>query len=180
MHFGNSDVQLENAEHFEKLKKVFQAANRERMAIAVHMRASISKQRPYGPEQARLFLELLSSAPDIPVQIAHFGGSGPGFVEPSAHSVIAVLADAVAKKDRRTRKLWFDFATIVHPENPPEVTQLIIKLIRQIGPKKILYGSDGATGSNLAPRQSWEAFRQLKLTEKEMKAIAQNAAPYFR
>jgi len=53
LHFGNSDVQTEIPEHFEKLKKVFQAANKERMAIVVHMRASISLKRPYGPEQAR-------------------------------------------------------------------------------------------------------------------------------
>ncbi len=44
MHFGNSDVQTENPEHFEKLKKVFLAANKNRMALVVHMRASISKK----------------------------------------------------------------------------------------------------------------------------------------
>ena len=79
LHFGSSDVQTEIPEHFEKLKKVFQAANSQRMAIIVHMRASISKKRPYGPEQARAFLELLSFAPDIPVQIAHLASSGPGY-----------------------------------------------------------------------------------------------------
>jgi predicted TIM-barrel fold metal-dependent hydrolase len=180
MHFGNSDVQMENPEHFEKLKKVFQAANSHRMAIVVHMRASISKKRPYGPEQARLFLELLSFAPDIPVQVAHFAGSGPGFVDPQAHSVIGVLADAVAKKDSRTRRLWFDVASNAHPENPPEISDMMVKLIRQIGVKRILYGTDGAAGNNLRPRESWEAFCGLKLTNKEIKTIAGNVAPYFR
>jgi predicted TIM-barrel fold metal-dependent hydrolase len=180
MHFGNSDVQVEVPEHFEKLKKVFQAANRERMAIVVHMRASFSKKRPYGPEQARAFLELLSSAPDIPVQIAHLASSGPGYDHPPGHSVIEVLADAVAKKDPRTRKLWFDVATNAHPTNSAEVSALLVRLIRQIGVKRILYGTDSALGNNLRPRESWEAFRQLKLSEKEMKTIAGNVAPYFR
>lgn len=180
MHLGNSDVQLENSEHFEKLKKVFQAANKERMAVVVHMRASISKNRPYGPEQARRFLELLSFAPDIPVQIAHFASAGPGFVDPPAHSVIEALAEAAAKKDPRTRNLWFDVASNAHPENPAETSQLLVTLIRRIGVKRILYGTDGAAGNNLHPRESWEAFRQLKLTEKEMKTIAGNVAPYFR
>jgi predicted TIM-barrel fold metal-dependent hydrolase len=144
------------------------------------MRASLSKQRPYGPEQARLFLELLSFAPDIPVQIAHFASSGPGFVDPPAHTVIEVLADAVAKKDPRTRNLWFDVASNAHPENPAETSELLVKLIRRIGVKRILYGTDGAAGNNLHPRESWEAFRKLKLTEKEIKAIAGNVAPYFR
>jgi len=180
MHFGNSDAQMEVPEHFEKLKQVFQAANKQRMAIVVHMRASISKKRPYGPEQARLFLELLSLAPNIPVQIAHMASSGPGFVDPPAHSVIEVLADAVAKKDPRTRNLWFDVASNAHPENPAEASELLVKLIRRIGFKRILYGTDGAAGNNLSPRESWEAFTKTGLTEKEIKTIAKNIAPYMR
>jgi len=180
LHFGNSDVQTEHPEHFEKLKRVFQAANSQRMAIIVHMRASISKKRPYGPEQARAFLELLSFAPDIPVQIAHLASSGPGYDDPPAHSVIEVLADAVAKKDPRTRKLWFDVASNAFPTNSAEVSELLVKLIRRIGVKRILYGTDAAVGNNLAPRESWEAFRQLKLSNKEIKTIAGNVAPYFR
>lgn len=180
MHFGNSDVQLENPEHFEKLKRVFQAANSRRMAIVVHMRASISKKRPYGPEQARAFLQLLSFAPDIPVQVAHLAGSGPGYDDPPAHSVVEVLADAIAKKDSRTRKLWFDVASNAHPTNSAEVSELLVKVIRRIGVKRILYGTDAALGNNLRPREAWEAFRQLKLSTKEMKTIAGNVAPYFR
>jgi uncharacterized protein len=180
LHFGSSDVQTEIPAHFEKLKQVFQAANKQRMAIVVHMRASISKKRPYGPEQARAFLQLLSFAPDVPVQIAHLASSGPGYADPDAHSVIEVLADAIAKKDRRTRKLWFDVASNAHPRNPPETSELMVKLIRRIGVERILYGSDAATGNNLQPRESWEAFRQLKLSQNEFKTIAGNVAPYFR
>ena len=180
LHFGNSDVQLENPEHLEKLKKVFRAANKERMAIVVHMRASISKQRPYGPEQARAFLELLSVAPDIPVQVAHLAGSGPGYVDPPAHAVIEVLADAVAKKDPRTRRLWFDVASNAFPSNPAETSDLMVKLIRRIGVERILYGSDAAVGSNLRPREAWEVFCRLGLSKKELKTIARNVAPHLR
>lgn len=182
LHFGNSDAQMEIPEHFEKLKKVFQAANKQRMAIVVHMRVSISKKRPYGPEQARLFLELLSFAPDIPVQIAHMAGAGPGFNDPSSHSVLEVLADAVAKNDRRTRKLWFDVTTIAVPGNSAEISALLVKRIRQIGVNRILYGSDAAVGSNpnLLPREAWAAFRRLELSKKEIKTIAKNVAPYLR
>jgi predicted TIM-barrel fold metal-dependent hydrolase len=180
LHFGSSDVQMEIPEHFEKLKKVFQAANSRRMAIIVHMRASISKKRPYGPEQARAFLKLLSFAPDILVQVAHLASSGPGYDDPPAHSVIEVLADAVAKNDSRTRKLWFDVASNANPSNSTEVSELLVKLIRRIGVRRILYGTDSALGDNLRPRESWEAFRRLKLSEKEIRTIARNVAPYFR
>ena len=181
LHFGNSDVQLENREHLDKLKSIFRAANSRRMAIVVHMRASISKQRPYGPEQARAFLDqLLPLAPDVPVQIAHLAGSGPGYNDPQADSVLAVLADAVAKNDPRTRKLWFDVTTVAVPGNSAETSALLVKRIRQIGVKRILYGSDAATGTNLRPRESWEAFCRLGLSQKELKTIARNVAPYLR
>jgi predicted TIM-barrel fold metal-dependent hydrolase len=183
LHFGNSGVQLENTEHIEKLKSIFRAANSRRMAIVVHMRASISKNRPYGAEQARAFLEqLLPLVPDVPVQIAHMAGSGPGYDDPPAHSVLEVLADAVARGDRRTRKLWFDVTTVAVPGNTAETSALLVKRIRQIGVGRILYGSDASVGSNpnLLPREAWEAFSQLKLSKKEIQAIASNVAPYLR
>lgn len=180
LHFGNSDVQLEQPEHLAKLKSIFRAANSQRMAIVVHLRVSISKQRPYGPEQARAFLDqLLPLAPDIPVQIAHLAASGPGYNDPQADAVLAVLADAVAKNDPRTRKLWFDVTTVAVPRNSAEVSALLVKRIRQIGVKRILYGSDAATGSNLRPREAWEAFCQLELSPEEIKTIAGNVAPYL-
>ncbi len=180
MHFGNSDVQIENPEHFEKLKRIFQAANANKMAIAVHMRASFSKNRPYGPEQARLFLELLAFAPDIPVQVAHMASAGPGYVDPPAYEVIEVLAEAIEKKDSRTRKLYFDVASNAHPENSADASERMVKLIRRIGVKRILFGSDAASGDNLRPLEAWQAFRGLKLSEKEIKTIAKNVAPYLR
>jgi predicted TIM-barrel fold metal-dependent hydrolase len=180
MHFGNSDVQLENPEHFEKLKRVFLVANANRMAIVVHMRASFSLKRPYGPEQARRFLELLSFAPDIPIQIAHMASSGPGYDDPPAHSVLEVLADAVARKDSRTRRLYFDVASNAFPTNSPELSDLMVKFIRRIGVKRILYGSDAYAAGNLEPLKAWEVFQQLKLSNKELKTIAKNKAPYLR
>jgi len=182
LHFGNSDVQLENPEHLEKLRSIFRAANSHQMAIVVHMRASMSKQRPYGAEQARAFLEkLLPLVPDVPVQIAHLAASGPGYHDPQAHSVLEVLAEAVAKNDPRTRKLWFDVTTVAVPGNSAETSALLVKRIRQIGVKRILYGSDASVGSNpnLRPREAWEAFCRLELTKKEIKTIARNVAPYL-
>jgi hypothetical protein len=125
---------------------------------------------------------LLPLVPDVPVQIAHLAASGPGYDDPPAHSVLEVLADAVAKGDRRTRQLWFDVTTVAVPGNSAETSALLVKRIRQIGVKRIVYGSDAAVGSNpnLLPRESWEAFRQLKLSKKEIKTIAGNVATYFR
>jgi hypothetical protein len=50
---------------------------------------------------------------------------------------------------------------------------------RQVGVKRILYGSDAAVGTNLRPKESWAAFRRLPLTEPEFKQIARNVAPFY-
>jgi predicted TIM-barrel fold metal-dependent hydrolase len=181
LHFGNSDVQLENPAHVAQLRRVFRAANEHGMAIVVHLRASISRKRPYGPVQARAFLEqLLPAAPDVPVQVAHLAGSGPGYDDPPVDSVMAVLAEAVEKRDPRTRRLWFDVATVVDQKISPATAALVAKRIRQVGVDRVLYGSDAAVGDNLRPREGWAAFRKLPLTEREFERIAMNVAPYLR
>jgi predicted TIM-barrel fold metal-dependent hydrolase len=181
LHFGNSDVQVDNPEHLEQLRRVFRAANQHRMAIVVHMRASISRKRPYGAQQARVFLEqLLPLVPNVHVQVAHLAGTGPGYDDPPSDEALAVFAEAVERHDPRTRHLWFDVASCVDLNISPANAALVVKRIRQLGVKRILYGTDAALGDNLRPRESWAAFRKLALTEAEFKQIAKNVTPYIR
>lgn len=179
LHLGNSDIQLENPEHAKRLSEVFAAANKHRLAIAIHMRASFSMKRPYGAAQARAFLAVLPSAPNVVVQVAHMAGTGPGYDDPPSQEVMSVLADAVAKGDPRTKNLWFDVASNAN-DNTPEQAALLARHIRQVGANRILYGSDAATSSNKPPREAWAAFRKLPLTDAEFATIAANVAPYLR
>ena len=184
LHFGNSDVRLENPEHIEKLKAVFRLANANRMSIVIHLRASISLDRPYGAEQARAFLEqLMPLATNITVQIAHLGGSGPGFDDPKADAFMDALIETIQdpkSKIQNRKNLWFDVASVAHPSNSPERSALLLKRIRQIGVKRILYGTDLALGGNLPPRESWAEFSKIGLTRNELKTVAKNRAPYFK
>ena len=181
LHFGNSDVQLDNPAHVEQLQRVFRAANERRMGILVHLRSSISRNRPYGAAQARVFLEqLLPLVPDVPVQVAHLAGSGPGYDDPPAHAAVAVLAEAVERADPRTGGLWFDVAAVVDLGISAAHADLVVRLVRQVGAERVLYGSDAATGGNLRPREGWAAFRRLPLTDHEFGQIAGNLAPYLR
>jgi predicted TIM-barrel fold metal-dependent hydrolase len=181
LHFGNSDVQLDLPAHVEQLRRVFRAANQHKMAIVVHLRASISKARPYGPAQARVFLdELLPLAQGITVQVAHLAGSGPGYDDPAADSAMAVLAEAVSNGDPRTSNLWFDITSVADRKISASNAALLAKRIRQVGPGRILYGSDAIVPPNLSPREGWAAFRRLPLTEQEFTQIAANVAPYLR
>jgi predicted TIM-barrel fold metal-dependent hydrolase len=180
LHFGNGDVQVDDPEQLGQLKRVFRAANEHGMAIAVHVRASISRRRPYGATQARVFLEeLLPLVPDVPVQVAHLAGTGPGYEDPPADSAMAVLAEAVAQRDPRTRNLWFDVASVANGDLSPVTAALLARRIRQVGVARVLYGTDAALGTNLRPREAWAAFRRLPLTEPEFRQIAGNVAPYM-
>lgn len=179
LHFGNSDVDLDNPENVELVRKVFKAANDRHMPIVVHMHTSISKKRNYGRDQARVFLtKLLPAAPDVPVQIAHLAGAGD--YNDSTDAALNVFVEAIAARDPRVKHLWFDVTTVVRNSTAPDKAKLIATRIRQIGVKRVLYGSDAPAPGNLVPREGWAAFRQLPLTEKEFRTIAENVAPYMR
>lgn len=181
MHFGNADIQVDDPAHIARLKQVFRAANKHKMAIAVHMRASISQKRPYGAAQAQVFLDqLLPEAPDVPVQVAHLAGTGPGYDDPPSDSAMAVLARAAGTNDPRTRNLWFDIASVADANIAPADEAQLVQRLREAGLERVVYGTDSAAGDNLRPRESWTAFRKLPLTAQELDRIASNVAPYLR
>jgi predicted TIM-barrel fold metal-dependent hydrolase len=180
LHFGNSDVDLDNPQNVEQVRKVFQAANSRHMPIVVHLRTSISKRRNYGRDQALVFLnEVLPAAPDIPVQIAHLAGAGDYDAGPT-DAALNVFVEAIKEGDRRVKNLWFDVTSVVRPGIARDKANLVATRIRQIGLERVLYGSDAPGGGNLPPREGWNSFRQLPLTDKEFLTIAENVAPYMR
>jgi predicted TIM-barrel fold metal-dependent hydrolase len=180
LHFGNSDVDLGNPQHVRRLRQVFRAAADHGMAIVVHMRSSVTRERPYGADRARGFLEeVLPAASAVPVQIAHLAGAG-GYDDPLVDQALGVFADAVARHDPRMARVYFDVSGVVGYGDWADKASLIASRIRQLGLARILYGSDGAVGANLAPREAWAAFRKLPLSDAEFQAIADNVAPYMQ
>jgi predicted TIM-barrel fold metal-dependent hydrolase len=170
LHLGNSRVDVKNPKHVEQLRRVFAAANERRLPIAAHLWTDPN----YGRAEAEVFLnQILPAAPDIPVQIAHFAGGGPGYTD----EALEVFADAISAKDPRTKNLYFDIATVADSQSK-EVLQKFAARIRQVGLHRILFGTD--MGPPPA-RLSWLTFRTtLPLTDEEFKAIAGNLAPYLR
>ena len=179
LHFGNSDVDLDNPEKVAQVRKIFAAANRYRMAIVVHMRTSLDLRRRYGADAARVFLnELLPAAADVPVQIAHLAGAG-GY-DATIDSALSVFTDAIARHDPRMKNVWFDATTVVLPGMSPDELQQITARIRQLGVERVLYGSDAAMNPLAYPKAGWQAFQRLPLTDAEFRVIANNVAPYMR
>ncbi|HEY7770890.1 amidohydrolase family protein [Longimicrobium sp.] len=174
MHFRGSRVDVLNPEHVEKVRRVFQAANEEGMAIVVHSEA----RGEYARAHAEAFLEhLLPAAPDVPVQIAHLWGGNQYRAEP-----LAVYAAAIAAGDPRTRNLYFDLTEIVPgAQGSEDALREITERLRQIGMDRILYGSDATTADGARVVQRWAELRhRLALTDAELQDIADNVAPYLR
>ena len=178
LHFGNSDVDLDNPDNVAQVKRVFESANALHMPMVVHMHTSIDKHRKYGAAQARVFLnELLPAAPDVPVQIAHLTGSG-GY-DAATDAALGVFVEAIANHDPRMKNVWFDATVVVRPRMRADVLQKIAARIRQIGVERVLYGSDAAASPLTHPKAGWAAFRRLPLTEDEFRTIANNVTPYM-
>jgi predicted TIM-barrel fold metal-dependent hydrolase len=179
LHFGNSDVDLDNPKNVAQVKKVFEAANGYHMPIVVHLHPSIDNQRKYGADEARVFVnELLTAAPDVPVQIGHLAGAG-GY-DAATDSALSVFTDAIAKHDGRMKNVWFDTTVVVRPNVSPDDLQRIAARIRQIGVERVLYGSGAPANPLMYPKAGWAAFQRLPLAPAEQRVVATNIPPYMR
>lgn len=179
MHFGNSDVDVLNTDHLERLRRVFRTANDHHMAIVVHLRTSVTRKRPYGARYARIFIDdVASAAPDVPIQIAHLAGAG-GYDDPLVDEALGVFAEAATLRDPRLSRFYFDVSGVAGLGNWKQRVDLIAARLRQLGVERILYGSDGAVSEN-SPQKALAAFRQLPLTAAEFRTIESNVAPYMR
>ena len=108
----------------------------------------------------------MPAAPDVPIQIAHLAGAG-GYDDPLVDQALSVFVDAIEKGDPRAKRLYFDVTSVALPNATADQASLLARSIRQLGPERILYGSDAAAGGNLTPREGWAAFRKLPLTDAE-------------
>ena len=179
LHFGNSDVNVDNPDHLARVRRVFRAANEHQMAIVVHMHANIDHHRPYGAKEARIFLEqLLPESPDVVVQIAHLAGGG-GYDDPETDAALSVFVKAIERKDPRMKNVYFDVCGIAIPGMWEDKADLLVTRIRQIGTNRLVYGSDAATADN-TPKDVLKRWHSLPLTQKEFRAIDNNVAPYVR
>jgi predicted TIM-barrel fold metal-dependent hydrolase len=172
LHFANSGVDVRNPSHVEKLRQIFRAANEHRLPIVVHL--WISDQH-YGRAHSVIFLEqILSAAPDVIVQIAHFAGGGSGYVD----DAIGPFAEAITAGDRRTRNVYFDVTSVADGRRSEAELQRLAARLREIGLGRILFGSDMAPPPAWQP---WMTFRMtVPLTAVEFQRIAANVAPYLQ
>ena len=178
VHLGNAGITLRDATHLARMQQLFALAQRRRAPVLIHMRARGGTN--YGAEDAQLFLDkIVANAPDIEIVVAHLGASGPGYS--SQHDeVMAVFGAAAERKDPRMNNVFFDVSSNVTDDITPADAALVVQRIRQVGPKRILYGSDlSAPGGSIT--RGWEIFRtKLSLTPEELQQIINNRTRFAR
>jgi predicted TIM-barrel fold metal-dependent hydrolase len=177
-HFGNAGLTLRDPVHQARMIDVFTLAERLRAPVLVHMRARGGAN--YGAQDARIFLDrVVAAAPSIEIVVAHFGGSGPGY-DTQTDEVMQVFGAAAERSDPHMRNLYFDVATIVTAESTPADGALVASRIRQVGARRVLYGSDlGPPGGSI--RAGWDIFRtHTPLTDSELRTIAGNVTAFAR
>jgi predicted TIM-barrel fold metal-dependent hydrolase len=178
LHFGNSDVDLDNPQHVEKLRQAFHAADSHHMAIVVHMHANVNHHRPYGRKEAEIFLtQVLPSAPHSTIQIAHLAGSG-GYDDPATDAALTVFLQAISYHDKRVTHVYFDISGVAGIGAWESKKEQIASRIRQVGVHRILFGSDGAW-SGFTPAKAVAAFDVLPLTDQEFRIIRANTPSYM-
>jgi predicted TIM-barrel fold metal-dependent hydrolase len=185
LHLANSDVNLRNPEHLERLGAVFEWADEVGLALAVHLR---TRRPEYGGEDVTAFFAgVLSRAPTVPVQVAHLGGWG-GFDEPTA---LAIQTFNVLLRDPDTDpagRLFFDMAAAPIPReragDDPQlqgqvetVNRQVAEAIRILGVDRVLFGSDYPARS--VAEAATNLRDELGLDPDEIRAIFSNRAPYL-
>ena len=173
LHLGNSGVDFRNPQQLKKVRDVFAEADRLGMPMVVHLWNGAD----FGRQDAQNFLDsVVPGAPNVVIQIAHMAGGGPGWTD----EALEVFADAMQRQDPRTRNMYFDVATVADLQTHDQL-ELLAKRFRQIGLKRILYGSDSAFGNHDTPDKEWGTFRgMVPLTDEEFDVIRDNVAPYLR
>ena len=177
LHLGNSGISLRDPGHLALVQRVFGLAQRKGAPVLVHMRARGGNN--FGAQDAQVFLDkVVPLAPGIEIIVAHLGGAGPGY-PPQNDEVLEVFAAAAERGDPRMRKLYVDVATNVTEDIAPADAALVARRIRQLGPSRVLYGSDlSPPGGSV--RRGWEIFQaKLPLTAGELQQIAGNQAHFL-
>jgi predicted TIM-barrel fold metal-dependent hydrolase len=182
LHLGNSGFDFRDSQQVAGLVAVFSAANRNGLAIAVHLQTQPSR---YGAEDARIFLQqVLPVATTVPIQIAHIGSGGG--LDGSVLSVLDVFAEEIRSRPKQTRHLYFDLAMV--PDLFSNTRKLSAKAddvaaldttMRRIGLGRFLPASDWTLGLDLKAYYANQKA-SLQLTDREWRKLVTNAAPYVK
>jgi predicted TIM-barrel fold metal-dependent hydrolase len=189
LHFTSSAVDLLEADHLARVRRVMAAANRLRLSLLVHLR---TRAPDYGQREATIFLDrLLPAAADVTVILAHAGGWG-GY-DKATDAALATVAGTCAAVPGPCRRLYVDLAFTVLPKDAaeapagtalrtladaqrdfPEANERLAERIRTLGFDHVLFATDWP---GMTPADTVAAIRsELPLEDAEIDRIFANQA----
>lgn len=181
--FENSDIDLRNSAQIGTLATIFEFLEVLQFPALLHVG---TRSPNYGSVDIKLFIDnVLSEAPTIDFQIAHFAGSG-GFDE-SADRAMAEFIEAFTDGRLEPSNFQFDLAEVViRPE--PELSTLaqnnilesherLARRIKQLDPQQVLFATGrqgnqtGFFNAEFINSNKKNITRLLPLTAQELTAL---------
>lgn len=171
---GNAGYDPASDEDVAALSRFFGVARQADLPIVIHARSANSHTQA---DVQRFIDDVLSRAPNLPIQVAH--ASGGGGLDDALLTGLTAYAAAIARRAPGTEQLVFDLSVVVvDDKTDPKLAARFAALIRGIGLKRFVMASDWP--SVLTPRKYNELLEsQLPLTTAEWQVILANRAPYL-
>lgn len=188
LHLANSNIDLRNKKHVQKLSSIFQISQNLDMAIVIHL---FTRNPNYGKKDASIFVnEVLPEVPNLHVQVAHLGGAG-SFNDTTAEVMDYFQEASTEKPNVMDEDVVFDLsATVVNPEialargdtsRAEEIEKNnmeLAKMTESFNADRLIFGTDWVAVSR-KPAQYSDLFRSLPIKTSVLNEIFKNKAPYF-
>lgn len=185
LHLANSDVDLHDPDDVSRLRTFFAAASDLELALVVHLQ---TRDEEFGGDEVDVFVdEVLPAAPDVPVQIAHMGGSSD--FDAAARRAVRAFRRAFDDHPERTRNVFFDMGLVprlptraqgdsARRERYEEMNRKFVEAVREVGPDRVVFGTDFPEAQ---PPSYVRGLREaLDMTEAELADLFDDRAPYLR
>lgn len=184
LHMANSDMDFRDSTEVRRLREVFAKANELDQAIVIHLH---TRREDFGTREARTFVdEVVPAAPDVPIQVAHLGGSG-GF-DAEALEVVELFARATEEHPERMGGVFFDAGAVPAPlylargdsslvEKVRAINETVAEAVRILGPDRIVYGTDWPAAS--MPRYLEGVREALPVSPEVFRDLVDDPAPYL-
>jgi predicted TIM-barrel fold metal-dependent hydrolase len=170
LHFRASAVNIRSSADRERIRRVVGEAAKEHLPMVIHLGGG-----DFDASDAELFItDILPSAGDSWVQIAHAGGGLPS-QDGNNLRVLQTFGNHIVQNDSRTGRLLFDLSYVPGPEESSADAHELAKEIRRIGIKRFLFGSDFNV---LTPAEEIANLGKLGLSSEEWRILRQNCAPW--
>jgi predicted TIM-barrel fold metal-dependent hydrolase len=170
LHFTASAVHMRSVAERRQVARVVGEAAAEHIPIVIH----IGGGKVDASDAELLIRDVLPSAGDSWVQIAHAGGGLP--LHDGNHvDVLRAFADHIVRDDAATRHVLFDLSFVPAPGENRKDAAALTRQIRRIGIKRFLFGSDFNV---LTLPEEIRSLGRLGLTKGEWQTLRQNCAPW--